>query len=108
VGWVWTAIQEGGPWAAFLLLLGLVVWARLPDRWVTEKSVDRSIAAYVEINKNQATELAFYRAAADAKDKTIMSLSEQNAKLTVSSQVSAYALDQIVKGAPGRVVDPQA
>lgn len=98
------ALKEGGPWAAFLILLGLVVWMRLTDRWVTERGVDRIVAGYVETNKHQATELAFYRSACMTKDQTIQTLSEQNAKLTVSSTVSAYALDQIVKEAPGRGV----
>lgn len=105
MGWFWPILKEGGPWAAFLMLLGLVIWMRLTDRWVSERSVDRTVAGYVETNKHQGTELAFWRSAAQDKDKTIQSLSEQNAKLTVSSQVSAYALDQIIKEAPRRGVD---
>jgi hypothetical protein len=106
VGWFWPILQEGGPWAAFFMLLGLVIWMRLTDRWVTEKDFERTVAGYVETNKHQSTELVFLRQTVQDKDGTIRSLVDQNAKLTASSTVSAYALEQIMKEAPRRVLEP--
>lgn len=88
-------LQEGGPWAAFLLLLGLVVWMRLSGRWVTEKELERAIKGYVDNNDHLKTELAYFRSAVADKDKTIHTLSEQQARLMVHSEVSAYALRSI-------------
>ncbi len=87
--------QEGGPWVAFLLLLGLVVWMRLSGRWVTEKELDRTVSGHVETNKHLSTELAYFRQAGKDKDDTIRTLSEQNNKLMTHSAVSAYALKAI-------------
>lgn len=97
--WLWTALKEGGPWAAFLILLGLVVWMRLTDRWVTEKGLDRAIAGYVETNKNLTTELAFWRAAAQDRDKTIKTLADQNSQLMAQGKVAAHFWESIGKGA---------
>jgi hypothetical protein len=100
VGWFWPIVQEGGPWAAFLLLLGLVIWMRLTDRWMTDKGFDRAVAGYVESNKNLTTELAFWRGAAQDKDKTIKTLADQNAQLMSQGKVAAHFWEQIGKEAP--------
>ncbi len=106
MGWFWPIVREGGPWAAFFVLLGAVIYMRLTDRWLTERGVDRTVSAYVETNKHQSTELTFLRQAVQDKDSTIRSLVDQNAKLTVSNATAAYALDQIMKEAPNRVLEP--
>lgn len=99
---IWPFIKEGGPWAAFLVLLGWVIWMRLTDRWVADKGLDRVVAGYVETNRNLASELDFWRKAAATKDQTIGALTEQNGKLMAHSAVSAHALDSIVKEAEKR------
>ena len=106
MGWLWPVLEKGGPWAVLLALLGLLVWARITDRLLPERAMERMVAGYVETNKNLTTELAFWRAAAMDKDKTIQALVEQNAKLTASNATAAYALDQIMKEAPNRVLEP--
>lgn len=88
-------LKEGGPWAAFLLLLGLVMWMRLSGRWVTEKELDRAIKGYVDNNDHLKTELAYFRQASADKDRTIQTMAHQQAQLMVHSEVSAYALRSI-------------
>lgn len=92
---VWPIIREGGPWAAFFLLLGLMMWMRLSGRWLPEREVDRAIKGYVDTNDHLKSELAWTRQASADKDKTIQTLSEQNSKLMIHSAVSAHALKAI-------------
>ena len=99
MGWFWPIIKEGGPWAAFLVLLGLVIWMRLTDRWVTERGLDRTIAGYVETNKNLNTELAFWRKAAQDSAETSKKLADQNAKLMAQGNVAAHFWETIGKEA---------
>ena len=99
-------MKEGGPWAALLAMSALLIWARITDRLLPEKALERMVAGYIETNKNLTTELAFWRTAAMDKDRTIQALAEQNAKLTASNATAAYALDQIMKEAPRRVLEP--
>lgn len=98
--WLWAVIKEGGPWAAFLILLGAVVWMRLTDRWVTERGVDRIVAGYVETNKNLTTELAFWRAAAQDSNRTAQTLAEQNAQLMAQGKVAAHFWESVKEAKP--------
>jgi hypothetical protein len=55
------------------------------------------VAGHLVTITHQSTELAFWRQAAQDKDKTIQTLADQNAKLMIHSAVSAHALESITK-----------
>jgi hypothetical protein len=98
-------VQTGGPWLVVLLLLGVYSWARHRGWLLTERDVDRSVGGYREVIGHQERELAYLRAAAEKKDQTVLAQADQIARLMRNSDVSAYALESILKEAGRRVPD---
>ncbi len=107
---LWSAISEGGPWAALLFVLisgtvglvftmsrGLLVRGTEVDRIERrmEKDTDRVLSLYVK-QIDSLTE------AGKLKDETIAKQADQIEKLMDANGVATSALDKIVKEAERR------
>ena len=98
-------IQEGGPWVLLLVLALAVVFLIVRGVLVPGPHVDRTLAAYVETNKNLKEELTWWRSTAQAKDATIETQAQQLQKLMAYSAVGTHALEDILKEARRRGSD---
>jgi hypothetical protein len=102
----WIALREGGPWSvvllitvafAFAIVRGHIVRGSELDRQERrfEKDTDRVLSLYVK-------QIETLVEAAKKKDETIASQDKQIEKLIVANEVSATALEKIVKEAQKR------
>lgn len=104
--YVWPMVRDGGPWIVVLLLVVAFVLAlsrgvlirggeveRIERRM--EKDTDRVLSLY-------AKQIEHLVEAAGKKDETIASQDRQIEKLIDANDVSASALDKIVKEAERR------
>lgn len=62
-------LAAAGPWAAFLALAGLVVWAMYSDRLLTRKAVERAIAAERRVAEAEQRRADDWRQAAAAESQ---------------------------------------
>jgi len=105
VDWLPAAVQGGGPWAVLLAVVFAFSFSFWRGIFVSSTQVDRLIRGYEATTTALEKELVYWRQAAERKDATIATQTDQIHKLMAYTATGTHALEEILKEARKRELE---